>query len=370
MSFQRNTKSAIIKKFFKHITHAVAILFGVVTLIFFLFNVLPGDPAQMMLDQHENEEQVQKIRARYGFDLPLEEQYIFWLNDLSPISIHGTKEIAKIHYLSEDKYSYASLIEGDSWSLVLKWPYLRKSFQKQDAKVADLLMGKILNTFVLAMVAIVIAFILGIVFGLILTVYKSAWVQFLLEGISILGMAVPSFFASVVIAWFFGFYLKDVFSFSMTGSLFEVDDLGRGEYIAWKNLVLPAITLGIRPLAVITQLTKASLESVLEEDYIRTARAKGLSEFRVLIVHGLRNALNPVITASSGWFASMLAGAVFIEYIFAWDGIGKLMVESLEQMDLPVVMGIVLFISFIFVLINIFVDQIYSWLDPRIRNRA
>ncbi len=348
----------------------MAILFGVVTLIFFLFNVLPGDPAQMMLDQHENEEQVQKIRSKYGFDLPIEQQFVYWLNDLSPISIHGTSDDSKIHHLSEDKYTFSELINGENWALVVKWPYLRTSFQKQDTKVSELLMDKILNTFVLAVVAIFIAFILGVLFGLILTVYKSAWIQFFLEGISILGMAVPSFFASICIAWFFGFYLKDVFNFSMTGSLFEVDDLGNGQYIAWKNLILPAVTLGIRPLAVITQLTRASMESVMEEDYIRTARAKGLSEYRVLIVHGLRNALNPVITASSGWFASMLAGAVFIEYIFAWDGIGKLMVESLEQMDLPVVMGIVLFISFIFVLINIFVDQMYGWLDPRIRKRA
>ncbi len=350
--------------------HGVAILFGVVTLIFFLFNVLPGDPAQMMLDQHENEEQVQKIRARYGFDLPLEQQYIYWLNDLSPLSLHGTSDQAKIHYLSESKYSYAQLFAGEDWACVVKWPYLRNSFQKQDTPVSNLLMDKILNTFVLAIFAISIAFILGILFGLILTIYKHPIVQFLFEGVSILGMAVPSFFASVCIAWFFGFYLKDIFSFSMTGSLYEVDDLGNGQYIVWKNLILPAVTLGIRPLAVITQLTKASLESVMEEDYIRTARAKGLSEYRVLIVHGLRNALNPVITTSSGWFASMLAGAVFIEYIFAWDGIGKLMVESLEQMDLPVVMGIVLFISFIFVLINIFVDQIYSWLDPRISKKT
>ncbi len=351
-------------------THGVAILFGVVTLIFFLFNVLPGDPAQMMLDQHENEEQVKKIRARYGFDLSLDKQYVFWLNDLSPISIHGTSDPSKIHYLTEEKYNYVQLISTETWAAVIKWPYLRNSFQKQDTPVASLLMDKILNTFVLAIFAIFIAFVVGVFLGLLLTIFKNPWVQFFFEGITILGMAVPSFFASVCIAWFFGFYLKDVFDFSMTGSLYEVDDLGEGQYIEWKNLVLPAITLGIRPLAVITQLTKASLESVMLEDYIRTARAKGLSEYRVLIVHGLRNALNPVITASSGWFASMLAGAVFIEYIFAWDGIGKLMVESLEQMDLPVVMGIVLFISFIFVLINIFVDQIYSWLDPRIRKRA
>jgi len=130
---------------------------------------------------------------------------------------------------------------------------------------------------------------------------------------------------------------------------------------------LPAITLGIRPLAIVLSLTRSSLLDVLSQDYIRTAKAKGLSEFRVVIFHGLRNALNPVITAITGWFASLMAGAVFVEYVFDWKGIGVVIVDALEKYDLPVIMGSVLFISVVLILVNILVDIFYAVLDPRIR---
>ena len=134
-----------------------------------------------------------------------------------------------------------------------------------------------------------------------------------------------------------------------------------------KNLILPALTLGIRPLSVIIQLSRNSLLEVFSMDYVRTATGKRLSKFTVIFKHAFRNALNPVVTAVSGWFASLLAGAVFVEYIFAWNGIGKEIVDALNKMDLPVVMGAVLFIASLFVIINILVDLIYGWLDPRIK---
>ena len=168
-------------------------------------------------------------------------------------------------------------------------------------------------------------------------------------------------------AWLFGFVLHNYTGLNMTGSLYEVDDYGRGSFLQLKNLILPALTLGIRPLSVIIQLSRNSLLEVLSMDYVRTATAKGLSKFTVIFKHALRNALNPVVTAVSGWFASLLAGAVFVEYIFAWNGIGKEIVDALNKMDLPVVMGAVLFIASIFVIINILVDLIYGWLDPRIK---
>ena len=131
--------------------------------------------------------------------------------------------------------------------------------------------------------------------------------------------------------------------------------------------ILPAVTLGIRPLSVVIQLCRNSLLEVLEMDYIRTAKSKGLSKILIVFKHALRNAINPVVTAVSGWFASMLAGAVFVEYIFAWNGLGKEIVDSLNKMDLPVLMGSVLLIASVFVIINIIVDLIYGLLDPRIR---
>ena len=129
-------------------------------------------------------------------------------------------------------------------------------------------------------------------------------------------MSLPSFFSSILVAWFFAFLLHDFTGLNMTGSLYEVDDYGRGQYINLRNLILPAFTLGIRPLSVIIQLTRNSLLEVLSMDYVRTATAKGLSKFVVIFKHSLRNALNPVVTVVSGWFASLLAGAVFVEYIF------------------------------------------------------
>jgi len=152
----------------------------------------------------------------------------------------------------------------------------------------------------------------------------------------------------------------------MTGSLYELDDYGQAMHIQWKNLILPAIVLGIRPLAVVIQLMRNSLLEVYNQDFIRTARAKGLSEYQIIRKHAVKNALNPVVTAISGWFASMLAGAVFVEYIFGWNGLGKEIVNALNTLDLPVIMGSVLIIAVIFIIINIFVDIIYTWLDPKV----
>ena len=152
----------------------------------------------------------------------------------------------------------------------------------------------------------------------------------------------------------------------MTGSLYEYD-VFTGRYLSLQNLILPAITLGIRPLAVIVQLTRSSMIEVMDQDYIRTAKAKGLNMTEIVWKHAIKNTLNPIITAVSGWFASMLAGAVFVEYVFGWKGLGLELFDSLIKDDLPVVMGSVLFIAAIFVVMNIVVDILYGILDPRVR---
>ena len=180
-------------------------------------------------------------------------------------------------------------------------------------------------------------------------------------------MSIPSFFSAILFAWLFGFVLKEYTGLEMTGSFYVVDDFGEDIYIQWKNLILPAIVLGIRPLAVVIQLMRNSLLDVLSQDYIRTAKAKGLNTYKIIKNHALKNALNPVVTAVSGWFASMLAGAVFVEYIFNWNGLGKEIVTALNTLDLPIIMGSVLVIASLFIIINILVDITYSWLDPRIR---
>ena len=151
------------------------------------------------------------------------------------------------------------------------------------------------------------------------------------------------------------------------GPLVELNDYTGEEEYHWENLILPAITLGIRPLAIVIQLTRSSLLDELSKDYIRTARAKGLSMYKVIVNHALVNSLNPVITAISGWFASLLAGAVFVEQIFDWNGIGKELVSALKNDDFPLVIGVTIVIATFFVLINIIVDIVYGYLDPRVR---
>ncbi|MEL0651111.1 ABC transporter permease [Algibacter sp. TI.3.09] len=348
------------------IAYAILTLFGVVTVIFFLFNVLPGDPAQMMLGQNEDSEQLAIVKQKYGFDKPLGTQYLYYLNDLSPLSFHS-KERDDYTFLREGKYTASKLFTIGNTTTVLKFPYLRESFTKQGKKVSQVLGETLPNTFVLAVSAIVIAMILGVILGIVSALYKDQWIDKTIQIFSTLGMSVPSFFSAILFAWFFGFVLHEYTNLEMTGSLYELDDFGEAMHIKWKNLILPAVVLGIRPLAVVIQLMRNSLLEVFNQDYIRTARAKGLSEFQIIKKHAVKNALNPVVTAISGWFASMLAGAVFVEYIFGWNGLGKEIVNALNTLDLPVIMGAVLVIAVLFVIINIFVDLIYVWLDPKVK---
>lgn len=337
-----------------------------VTVIFFLFNVLPGDPAQMMLGQNEDAEQLAAVKAKYGFDQSIGTQYLYYLNDLSPISFHS-KNIENYTFLDTQKYTASSLFSVGNTDVALKLPYLRESFTKQGKKVSSVLKETLPNTFVLAVSAIIIAMILGIVLGIISALKKDTWIDKSIQILSTLGMSVPSFFSAILFAWLFGFVLHKYTNLEMTGSLYEVHDFGESINIRWKNLILPALVLGIRPLAVVIQLMRNSLLEVFNQDYIRTARAKGLSEFQVIKNHAIKNAMNPVITAISGWFASMLAGAVFVEYVFGWNGLGKEIVNALNTLDLPVIMGAVLVIALMFIIINIFVDIIYAWLDPKVK---
>ena len=348
------------------IGYAILTLFGVVTVIFLLFNILPGDPARMMLGQNETAEQVAIVKKKYGFDQPIEKQYLYYINDLSPLSFHGAAK-SDHTFFSKTKYRGFRLFSVLNTNVVLKIPYLRTSFQKNGKLVSSVIAETLPNTFILAISSITIAMVLGILLGIISANYKDRWIDKIIQLISTLGMSVPSFFSAIIFAWIFGFLLYNYTGLNMTGSLYEVDDFGNGKYIQWKNLILPATVLGIRPLAVVSQLMRNSLLEVMSLDYIRTAKAKGLSEFAIIKKHALKNAMNPVITAISGWFASMLAGAVFVEFIFGWDGLGKEIVDALNTLDLPIIMGAVIVIASLFIIINIFVDLIYGWLDPKIR---
>ena len=347
----------------RKLLYGIAVLWGVATLVFFLFNILPGDPAQMMLGQRADEASVNAIREEYGLNQSLGEQYIDYLNDLLPVSFYdvseGNQKLEKIG-------RYAKIATLGSMAVVLKTPYLRMSYQSK-RKVSDVLGEAFPNTLLLAAVSISIAMILGLVIGVLTAVVNTKFVNKLTLFVTTIGMSLPSFFAAILMAWVFGFLLEEVTGLSMTGSLYTVDEYGRGEFLSLRNLILPALTLGMRPLAVVTELTRTSLLEAMSMDYVRTARAKGLKPFRVICVHALRNALNPVVTAISGWFASLLAGAVFVEYVFDWKGIGVVVVDALDKYDFPVIMGAVLLIAVMLIIVNILVDIIYGFIDPRVR---
>ncbi len=353
----------------KKVLYSLLVIWGVITLIFVLFNVLPGDPAQMMLGQRADLKNTEIIRKELGLDQPLYVQYLKYLNDLSFVSLYKADHPGSAIYLDTLKYRHClkviSLKSG--LTLVLKKPWLGRSFQS-NRSVGEMISEALPNSLILAFFAIILAFIAGNILGVLSALKKDTWFDRTVLVISSFGMSLPSFFAAILIAWLFAYKLGGITHLNLTGNLYEVDDLGRGIHLELKNLILPAVTLGIRPLSVVIQLSRNSMLDVLSQDYIRTAFAKGLRYSRVVLVHAFRNSLNPVVTAVSGWFAGMLAGVVFVEYIFGWHGLGYMIVNALNYYDFPVVLACVLTISVVFVVVNILVDILYVILDPRVRS--
>jgi peptide/nickel transport system permease protein len=439
----------LIKFIAKKIAYGFVILFGVVTIVFFLQDYSGGNPALLAGGNHATEEIIKNIEKDLGLDLPLFKRYLLFLNDLSPISLHN--DIPESHlYLDTAKYSGQTLFDVGENTLVVKYPYLRRSYNSNRA-VADILWDKLPNTIILAFSSIMIAFVIGVFFGILSARYRDTFFDKTAFLVSVTGMSAPSFFSAAIIANVFGYLWSEqsnlpvfplvtmlfaisigiitwftkkkvakfkedkqqlslkgvvlwgakglvfglavwliyiigysIFGFenlplvgetiigpgtglSPTGQLMEMNDYTGEQEYHWENILLPAITLGIRPLALVSQLMRSSMLDVMSEDYIRTARAKGLSENQVIIKHALKNAMNPVVTATSGSFASLLAGAIFVEHIFDWKGIGHELLSAITNSDLPLIMGVTLVISAMFIVINIGVDIIYGFLDPRVR---
>lgn len=421
--------------------YGLLVLWGVVTLVFLIFNLKPGDPARLVGGQHVTPEILKAINKDLNLDLPVSKQYLLYLNDVSPLSIHAYHTHSRI-VLDGEKYTFLKVLKlSDNYALALKFPYLRRSYQSRK-KVSEIILEAFPGTLILATVSIAMSMLIGITIGVISALNKNSVFDQSAFFISVLGMSGPSFFMAILISWLGGYVwyaqtslpafplmmillgllvyaytvlkskertfellkalkyagrffllglgiwiiselVSTLFSWGkipvltssillpgtgldMTGSLYAYDVFS-GREIRLQHLILPVLTLGIRPLSVVIQLMRNSLLDVMEQDYIRTARAKGLSTFKVIWNHALRNALNPVITAMSGWFASLLAGAVFIEFVFGWKGLGLELYNALTKDDLPVVMGAVLFIAVIFVILNIVVDIVYGILDPRVR---
>ncbi|MGB3008042.1 MAG: ABC transporter permease [Chitinophagaceae bacterium] len=352
----------MLKFIFRKLLYGLLVLLGVVILVFFLFQGF-GDPSRIVMGQTGDSTTQANIRKELylinekGEKVSKIKQFLYYLNDVSPICFHSKEDISK--------KKLTGIFIGGSSKVGLKIPYLRKSYQSK-REVWTILMQALPGTLMLAVAAMFIAVMIGIPLGVIAAVKRNTWLDTSAVFSSIVGISAPSFFMGIIMVYLFGFVLSDWTGLHIAGSWFTIDDEGHRR-ITMQNLILPAITLGIRPLAIITQLTRSAMLDVLDQDYIRTAYAKGLSKKAVIWKHGLKNALNPVITAITGWFAELLAGAFFVEYIFGWQGIGKVTVDALEKLDYPVVMGSVLIAATFFIIINILADILYGVVDPRVR---
>ncbi|MEO0895469.1 MAG: ABC transporter permease [Bacteroidota bacterium] len=342
----------------KRLGQGLLVIWGIVSLLFLIFYV-SGDPTDYLVEDNADAETKAAIRAKYGLDQSVGVQYLNYLNQLSPI---GT-----LDSLDQEDVSHLALFSFSNQTVfAFKVPGLGRSFQS-NAPVARLVGQRLEGTIILAGSAILFAGLLGIFLGVIASLNKGKfWDQFILS-ISVVGISAPSFFMGVLIAWLFAIKGQDWTGLSVSGYMFEANIFSEGRHLVLKNLLLPMIALGIRPLSVFIQLTRSSMIEALSSDYVRTAKSKGLSSTKIVLNHALRNALNPVLTSLTNWLASLLAGAFFIEYIFNWQGIGKLTIDALNQQDFPVIMGCSLFIGLIFVLINIITDILYSVLDPRVK---
>ncbi len=343
----------------KRILYGFLVLLGAVVVVFFIFNVLPGDPVNMMAGQRTDVATREAIAKELGLDLPIHKQLFHYINDLSVVSVH--EDTPK----NQNKYTYTPLLHMGEQVVVWKIPYLRRSFQSNKL-VSEIIVENVAGTFWLALSAMTFATIVGICLGIFASMRQNSLLDHSIITFSVIGISMPSFVFGALMAMIFGDLLSDYTGLNASGSLWENNIFGDRE-LKLKNLILPTITLGLSPMTIIIQLTRSSMLEVLSQDYIRTARAKGLGYYTIIFKHALKNALNPVITAVSGWLASLMAGAFFVESIFGWKGLGSVTINAVLNLDFPVVMGATIFVALVFIITNIFVDIFYALIDPRVR---
>lgn len=302
----------------RRVLHLVPVWLGISLLAFGLANLAPGDPAQIVLLRRTGElptaEAVRQLRGQLGLDAPIPVRYARWLADA---------------------------VRGD----------LGMSYRTGEPVLKGL-SDHLPATLQLATVALLFGLLIGLPSGVLSAVHRGSLVDHGFRVASLLGASVPSFW----LAYLF------ILLFSVALGLLPV--AGRG---SWEHLILPALTLGAAGAAALARLTRTSLLEELGLDYVRTARAKGLPERTVILRHALRNALNPVLSLTGVRFGQLLGGAVIVETIFAWPGIGSFVLHSIYDRDYPTIQGFVLFMGTIFVLLNLLVDLSYPWLDPRVR---
>ncbi|WP_010278202.1 nickel ABC transporter permease [Paenibacillus senegalensis] len=301
----------------KRLASGLLVLFGVSVLSFSLIHLIPGDPVRLMLGEQVTQEQVEQMREELGLNRPVPHQYIDYM---------------------------AGVIQGDFGTSL-----------KSDRPVLQEIMERFPATIKLAVSGIAIAIVLGVAMGVLAAKYKDTFIDTAFKFLTSLGVSLPSFWLGILMIMFFAVYLK---WFPIAGGT-GLDDL-----------VLPALTLGILVSATIARMTRSGMVEVMSNEYIRTARAKGLSETTVLFKHAFRNVMIPIVTFIGLQAASLMGGAVIIEKVFSWSGIGTLAINAISQRDFPMLQGVVLFMGIVYVVINIIVDIVYSVIDPRVDVRA
>lgn len=300
----------------KNLFYSILIIIGVLTVTFCLLYIIPGDPARMMLGQRADVSSVEAVREELGLNKPVYVQYVRFMGNA---------------------------FQGD----------LGRSYSS-NRQVVQTILQKLPATAILSLSALLISSVLGVFIGIISATKQYTFTDNASMLFALFGISFPTFAFGLIMAWLFGHILK---WFPISGYINE----------GLQYLVLPMLTLALRPLAITARITRSSMLDVMSQDYVRTAKAKGLSNYKVILKHTLRNALNPVITTISASLAATLGGVFFIEYIFNWPGIGLLAIDAIFKLDFPMIQGTVLFSAIIFVIINFFVDIIYAYLDPKVK---
>ncbi len=328
----------------RRLLNLIPVLLGITLLVFAFLHLIPGDPAVVMSGERATPEQVAALREQLGLNQPLPIQYLVFLGNLLRLNF-GTSIISGVPIAEEIR---------------TRWP----------------------ATFELSVAAMLVATIIGIPAGVLAAVRKNSAVDNLTMSGSLLGVSFPVYWLGLLLVYLFAVNLQWLppsgrisidagFNFKPITGFYVLDALLQGNFIALKDvlahLILPAITLGTIPLAILARITRSAMLEVLSQDYIRTARAKGLLERWVIFKHALKNALLPVVTIIGLQFGSLLGGAILTETIFSWPGIGSWIYEGILSRDYPVVQGGVVFVAVAFVLINLLIDLSYAFLDPRIQ---
>ena len=333
---------ALYKYFIKRMALAVPTMLGVSIVVFLLIHMIPGDPLDVMLGDRVREEARIAFAERLGLDQPLHIQYWRWLSNA---------------------------ITGDFGT----------SIRSNEAVTSEIL-SRLPATIELTVVALLIAVVFGIFFGVTAARYRNSPLDQSLIGFSLLGVSVPIFWLGMMMIFLFAVILgwlpvsgRISMGVTMPGGtgLYLIDTLLAGKMNlfnqALKHLIMPATAMATVSLALITRVTRSSMLDVLSEDYVQSARAKGLPNRKVIYKHALKNAMIPVVTVVGLQFARLMGGAILTETVFSWPGIGRLLITAISYRDYPMVQGIVFFVAFAFVIINIIVDLLYAYLDPRIR---